>query len=933
VDATGSFGGDTNWTFYHLTFGDNLDAETTTLSGTGSITANGNLTVAANQTLTGSKDITVNGGNATGDGPINLTGGTFTLDDTGNFGGASGWTFYDLTFGDGTDQSTTTAASSGNVTSTNVLTISDNQYLKAGTITWRLSGSGTPFVITGIFQAESSIFKYIATSATNISTTTYYQLELSPSGAGSPIYTTQAGTITTNDYIYIGDALNTVIVTATTNDTTLNIIGNFEIKKSATFVAPPTNSFSVAGNWTGSGIFSHASGTVLFDATASRNITATTSDFYQLEFNGSSGQWTFIGPATSTATTTITEGIVVQDADDNLTLHSLIIQTNGVFTKSTTGRLYFEGIDPIFIQDVDEDQNLGDVYIGFSPATTNQKSDIVVDNFTVNAGDTHNTRGYEINSSGSVTIYGTLDATDIGGEGDGTIIYVGASWLVDSGGTFTADTSTTTFDGTSVGNTIDPGGSSFNNLHFNGSGGSWTFNITSATATNDFTISNGSTTAPSSTLYIGGNWLVKSGGTFSHNSATVLFDATEQDHTIIDGGSPFYNITFNGSGGGWLYQDATSTAPNQTTIETGIATFLNAKTGSSPSITGGELLVDWYLGAHVVDAANLSENIDTADNDITISEATASSTVWRYVDGIGWGDPFNSTTTDTDATGINSQPGTTGAIRIREYRKTATENNYYEYNLQINSQTNYGEYNYYNDYGNNYLISSSTAGTDNVIGEGWHRNASTTINSPYTCPQGSGDTCVNNEPTNGSWYIGMMSGLTFEISSGLSVNLGTLDDSNNWTANASSTLQVTTSASNGYVVTAWAVNSGQLQHINYGTLYVQKYDATNGSPEVWDQTCTQNSSCCGFGYTTDDSTLSGGTANRFISGSTSCTGGAGSGSASAGFATSGAGEPVADFTASTSTDQTIVTYKVSTDSAQSAGNYQTTVIYIATANY
>ncbi|MFQ6084526.1 MAG: hypothetical protein ACE5WD_14385, partial [Candidatus Aminicenantia bacterium] len=244
-----------------------------------------------------------------------------------------------------------------------------------------------------------------------------------------------------------------------------------------------------------------------------------------------------------------------------------------------------------------------------------------------------------------------------------------------------------------------------------------------------------------------------------------------------------------------------------------------------------------------------------------------------------------------------------------------------------------GEYDYYDDYGNNYLVSSSTAGTDNVIGESWHRTASSTFNSPETCPQGSGTQCVNEPPTNGSWYIGMLAGLTFEIPSGLSVNLGTLDSSNNWTASASSTLEVTTSASNGYVVTAWATNNARLR-LGSLNIYIQKYDATNTTPEEWDQNCSQNSNCCGFGFTTDDSTLSGGTADRFTVGTATCSGAAASGvPAYAGFAVSGAGDPVADFTNPTSTDQTIITYRVSVDSAQAAGQYQTTVIYIATANY
>ena len=120
--------------------------------------------------------------------------------------------------------------------------VAANQTLQASSQIWTLSGPGTPFVVSGNFQAQSSLFKYTATSSAEIENTTYYRLELSPSAAGSPTYTIQAGTLITNDYLYIGDATNPVIVTANTNDPTLDIIGDFEIRNSATFTASAISS-------------------------------------------------------------------------------------------------------------------------------------------------------------------------------------------------------------------------------------------------------------------------------------------------------------------------------------------------------------------------------------------------------------------------------------------------------------------------------------------------------------------------------------------------------------------------------------------------------------------------------------------------------------------------------------------------------------------
>jgi len=542
----------------------------------------------------------------------------------------------------------------------------------------------------------------------------------------------------------------------------------------------------------------------------------------------------------------------------------------------------------------------------------------------------------------------TNDFTITGGSvtsTDGSLLAVGNNFD-SSGGTFYAATGTVKFFATDSGNTITTGGTSnpFYDLLFDGSGGGWTFASGDHDVNNDFTILQGTATSTASTLRIGGDW--RNEGTFIHNSGTVLFDANDTGHTIDDGGSPFYLLTFNGSGGTWLYQDGASVSPATTTVQNGTSTFLNAKTGSV-DVTGGELLVDWYLGTHLVDASSTATNIDTDDcDDITITEGSASSTIWGYIEGTGWDGPYNSTTTGTGvacggASGINPQPGSTTAIRIREYKKTATETSYYKYNLKVDWQTNYGEYDYYDDYGNNYLTSASStqsSGVDKVITETWYRSASSTINSPYTCSAGSGNQCINQPSDNGSWYVGMRVGLMFEIVSGLNVDFGELNSTNEWTAEASSTLEVSTSASNGYVITAWAINEARMRLSSFD-IYIPKYDAKNDVPEEWDETCSpQNPDCCGFGFSTDDSDLSGGTANRFTSGGGTTCGGVGASGTRAysGFATSTetvALNPVGDLSNSTTTDRTIITYKVSVGSAQAAGNYQTTVIYIATANY
>ncbi|OHA53634.1 MAG: hypothetical protein A2991_02140 [Candidatus Terrybacteria bacterium RIFCSPLOWO2_01_FULL_58_14] len=85
-----------NAAFNNLVLGGSV---TETFALEGAATTTGDLTVNANMTFSGSTDFTAQG--AVGAGTINFSGGTFTLDGSGNFGGAAPWTFANLSFGSG----------------------------------------------------------------------------------------------------------------------------------------------------------------------------------------------------------------------------------------------------------------------------------------------------------------------------------------------------------------------------------------------------------------------------------------------------------------------------------------------------------------------------------------------------------------------------------------------------------------------------------------------------------------------------------------------------------------------------------------------------------------------------------------------------------------------------------------------------------------
>ncbi|MBI4128294.1 MAG: right-handed parallel beta-helix repeat-containing protein [Parcubacteria group bacterium] len=354
-------------------------------------------------------------------------------------------------------------------------------------------------------------------------------------------------------------------------------------------------------------------------------------------------------------------------------------------------------------------------------------------------------------------------------------------------------------------------------------------------------------------------------------------------------------------------------------------TVFNTQFLGTKTVVSGTLNTDWYLSVHLVNEADTATNVDTADDsastgDVIIEEKTATpaSTIFRH-DGATWGSTATSQKTGTASTGHIPQPNTTGAIRLREYAQTSGGFTYYKYNLRVEAQNTYFAYDYFVDQGSRYLSSDDNpqADTDDVIGTDWYRDTVATENAHPAA--------VNDPPEVGTWYAGMDTGLTFTLSA-TSVNLGTLTSANNFTSDASTTTStISTSAPNGFQLTTWA---SQLLTRLGGSETVAMWSGTNGTPTNWNGNCPNNTEC-GFGYNTNDSTLGGGTADRFVAAG-SCGGDL---KCWAGFATTGAGDLVGDATGAVSGQATVVTYKVSASTTQAAGEYQSTILYVLTPQY
>ncbi|MBX2906592.1 MAG: Ig-like domain-containing protein [Taibaiella sp.] len=148
-------------------------------------------------------------------------------------------------------------------------------------------------------------------------------------------------------------------------------------------------------------------------------------------------------------------------------------------------------------------------------------------------------------------------------------------------GTFTRATSTMNFTSTSAGNTLSgamTGGNAFYNLTFNGVGGAWTFGGNSAEVANTFTITNGTVTAPSTTLTVARNFAKAAAGGFVHNSGTVELNGT-LTQTIPTSATTFNNLHLSNTG-------ATITGNANITIDGALTIDASVTFSTSGSLAG-----------------------------------------------------------------------------------------------------------------------------------------------------------------------------------------------------------------------------------------------------------------------------------------------------------------------------------------------------------
>lgn len=280
-------------------------------------------------------------------------------------------------------------------------------------------------------------------------------------------------------------------------------------------VTLPGGIFAVGGSFTNSGgTFAHNSGLVrMFATQPGKTITASTSSFFALAFDGSGGGWSFVDQnATTTDSMTITAGTVTFPAG-TLAVGRDMVNSGGVISAN-----------------------------GGTLAMTSTLS-----GRSITTGGS-SLAGLLVRNAGIFTI------TDTNAVMTGNVTFLAGTTTLPSGnfavggsfagpGIFVANGGTVTFSTASGARTVDPASSSFANVTVAGTGGTLVFSG-NATTTGNFALSSsaGFTLSSGRTLAVGGTFTNSVGGatTTWSGSTLALNSGTEYSlNTKTQGGDDY----------------------------------------------------------------------------------------------------------------------------------------------------------------------------------------------------------------------------------------------------------------------------------------------------------------------------------------------------------------------------------------------------------
>ncbi|MDH5689942.1 MAG: fibronectin type III domain-containing protein [Candidatus Bathyarchaeota archaeon] len=319
------------------------------------------------------------------------------------------------------------------------------------------------------------------------------------------------------------------------------------------------NPINVAGNWAyEGGAFECRSSTVTFDnATSTSTLTGSTT-FYGLVSTASGKLVKFSSSTITYATGYLNfENITLRSTLDNATWYLNLSGTQDVHhvnvrdSNASDGKTIYAGsstdlgnntnwvFDDWLLTwdgDVDNDWNEPENWnFSIVPLSTHTviipnvdndpqlTSDVNIASITIQTGGQLSLNEYDITISSDVYIHGSLICSNT------EQITLGGNWAAYSGATVTASSSTVTFNGNGSFNILSSG-TTFYNLAFNNSVGTWT--LTDALyVKNDFTQLNGTFDTNSSGNYplTIGDDITISGGTFYARVSTITLTGSNSD--------------------------------------------------------------------------------------------------------------------------------------------------------------------------------------------------------------------------------------------------------------------------------------------------------------------------------------------------------------------------------------------------------------------
>lgn len=468
---------------------------------------------------------------------MNATSTTQTIDQTG----ASAGTFYHLTFGE-----------SGSTATWNLLT----NLTATGTVTLAF-GTTSPGNAALFLEGDLTI-NANATFKKGNATTTFQ---------GATSRTLMDNTASKQDLgkILIDGGVKTLVLGSNIRATDITIGADDTLDAGSSWT------INLEGNWRNLGTFIARTGTLsLVATTTGKFIDHGASNFYNLTYAGSGGEWSF-----RSANATVTNDVAITAGTATLPAGTLAV--GGNFTNS--GGTFIPGSGSVRLIS----SSGGKSVLGGGVAFNNLQ---FAGSGSWTMSDTNaTTSGSFAILQGSVTLpSGTLAV----GED-----------FINSGGAFTAGSGTVRLFATGGTRTVRAGGSAFASLQQSGTA-TYTFADANATTTEDVSVLAGTLVFPSTNFAIGGSFT--NTAAFTAGGSRTLFYAASGSHTIASGNSAFASVSVTGAGSFTVSQNATATGAfsltraGTFTVNAGVTlavggTFTNLVGGASTTWAGSTLFL------------------------------------------------------------------------------------------------------------------------------------------------------------------------------------------------------------------------------------------------------------------------------------------------------------------------------------------------------